>query len=102
MILIFSQYNVCFIKSYGWYETPDNLFNAMEYFELGDLQTYLSNSLPLPELEAKDVSSQILEGLSYMHENGFAHRDIKPCVCPPIHCSVGISNLVITMSRIYW
>jgi hypothetical protein len=35
---------------------------------------------PLPEPEALQVTFQILEGLSSMHENGFAHRDLKPRV----------------------
>lgn len=52
----------------------------MEYLELGDLQHHLLQSSALPEKEAGDVSFQILEGLAFMHENGFAHRDLKPAV----------------------
>jgi len=52
----------------------------MEYLELGDLQHYLRQSPALPESEAGDISFQILEGLAFMHENGFAHRDLKPAV----------------------
>ncbi|VUC36619.1 unnamed protein product [Clonostachys rosea] len=48
----------------------------MEYMENGDLQEYLS--VPFPEAEVKEIASQLLEGLSFMHENGFAHRDLKP------------------------
>ena len=51
----------------------------MEYLNLGDLQGYLKE--PLPELEARQITTQVLEGLSYMHENGFIHRDLKPGVC---------------------
>jgi serine/threonine protein kinase len=54
------------------------VFIAMEYFPLGDLQNYLSS--PLSEKEVKQIASQILEGLSFMHDNGFAHRDLKPTV----------------------
>lgn len=53
----------------------------MEYFPLGDLQTYLIEEPdPLPEPEAQQITFQILEGLKFMHDNGFAHRDIKPAV----------------------
>lgn len=50
----------------------------MEYFEKGDLQSYLVK--PFPEAETQEVSLQVLEGLSFMHDNGFAHRDLKPGV----------------------
>ena len=54
----------------------------MEYFQHGDLQDYLSSAPPLPEVDAQQITSQILEGLSFMHDNGFAHRDLKPRVSP--------------------
>lgn len=53
----------------------------MEYLQLGDLQDYLHDQKqPLPEFEAQGIMSQILEGLYLMHDNGFAHRDLKPNV----------------------
>ncbi|KAI9773342.1 MAG: hypothetical protein M1840_007557 [Geoglossum simile] len=70
------KYNACFVKSFGWYENPGYVFIAMEYFPLGDLQNYLSS--PLPEKDTQQVTHQVLEGLSFMHDNGFAHRDLKP------------------------
>jgi serine/threonine protein kinase len=50
----------------------------MEYFPHGDLQKHLQS--PLPEIEGQSIVSQVLEGLSYMHLHGFAHRDLKPAV----------------------
>jgi calcium/calmodulin-dependent protein kinase I len=52
----------------------------MEYCQLGDLQGYLSSAPPLPEIQAQEITFQILEGVHYMHENEFAHRDLKPKV----------------------
>lgn len=74
------QYERAFVKSFGWYESPEHLFIAMEYLELGDLHTYLHHKPPLPEPEAKEITFQILDGLFLMHDNEFAHRDMKPRV----------------------
>jgi calcium/calmodulin-dependent protein kinase I len=50
----------------------------MEYLKLGDLQQYLNT--PLYEIEACEITKQLLEGLVFMHDNKFAHRDLKPSV----------------------
>ena len=57
----------------------------MEYFEHRDLQRHLSTLPPLPEVEAQQITFQLLEGLQFMHENHYSHRDLKP----------GVSNLRI-------
>jgi len=46
--------------------------NGFRVFNLGEMQ------LPLDEKEVIDISTQICEGLSYIHKNGVVHRDIKP------------------------
>ena len=68
------------MKLLGWYDSADSLFIAMEYFPLGDLQKYMSENEPIPERDVQEVTYQVLEGLQYMHQEGFAHRDIKPGV----------------------
>jgi calcium/calmodulin-dependent protein kinase I len=72
------QYVHCFARSFGWYENENAIFITMEYFENGDLQKHMRGRFP--EFEVGQIASQILEGLSYMHDNGFAHRDLKPAV----------------------
>jgi serine/threonine protein kinase len=52
---------MCFVKSFGWYESPECVFIAMEYFPLGDLQNYLSS--PLSEADTQQITLQVLEGL---------------------------------------
>jgi serine/threonine protein kinase len=53
----------------------------MEYLENGDLHHYLQKSPPFSADVAGETTFQILEGLLFMHENHFAHRDLKPAVC---------------------
>ncbi|KAF2489067.1 kinase-like protein [Lophium mytilinum] len=72
------NYNRCFVQSFGWYEWENALLIAMEYLPLGDLQDHLSESSQLFEPEGQQVTSQLLEGLSFMHQNGYMHRDLKP------------------------
>ncbi len=59
----------------------------MEYFPLGALEAHLGS--PLPEAHAQRIVGQILQGLAFMHENQYAHRDIKPSVgvCYSVHTS---------------
>ncbi|CAI7591897.1 unnamed protein product [Penicillium glandicola] len=96
------KYERCFVKSFGWYQNEASLFIAMEYLELGDLQNYLRNKgKPLQEFEAQCIMSQILEGLDLMHDNGFAHRDLKPNnillrSCPPDDWWVKIADFGIS------
>jgi serine/threonine protein kinase len=58
----------------------------MEYIEHGDLQRYLTR--PFPENEAREIAYQLLEGITFMHDNMFVHRDLKP--------SVGILRFEVT------
>lgn len=50
----------------------------MEYLEHGDLQKHLLR--PIGEKEAKEITKQLVEGITFMHSEGFAHRDLKPAV----------------------
>ena len=68
----------------GWYTTDTSLCIALEYFPLGDLQKHMYSSGPMAHSDVRDISFQIMEGLDYMHREGFAHRDVKPSVSCPI------------------
>ncbi|KAH8905838.1 kinase-like protein [Coniochaeta sp. PMI_546] len=76
----FSQerYAEFFVRFAGWYEIPKYLCISMEYCEHGDLKRYLESAKTLPEYEARDIASQVLCALAMMHQEGFAHRDVKP------------------------
>lgn len=60
----------------GWFEDPEHIFVAMEYFKHGDLQRHMNKKMA--EDHVKIVITQILEGLKTMHQLGFTHRDLKP------------------------
>ena len=62
----------------GWFEGPETLYIAMEYLEGGDLTKHIGT--PLPQETVKNISKQMLEGLEVMHQQGIAHRDLKPAV----------------------
>ncbi|KAJ9646416.1 hypothetical protein H2199_002465 [Coniosporium tulheliwenetii] len=70
-----------FVDFHGWFETPEALFIAMEYFELGDLSRYVGEDIT--ELDAVEVANDLLFGLKIMHSEGFTHRDLKPQSLPP-------------------
>ena len=67
-----------FVKFFGWFETDHTVFLAMEYFKFGDLGNYLNHKYT--EIEVKQITTDLLEGLEIMHTEGFAHRDLKPQV----------------------
>ena len=71
-------YRDIFVEFYGWYQDRTFVYYAMEYFSLGDLDQYLSCGIH--EDEASQITKQLLDGLSIMHENSFTHRDLKPKV----------------------
>lgn len=91
------RYARCFVQSFGWYEGADTLSIAMEYCPNGDLQNYMSQHVKLPEADAQEIISQVVEGLRFMHEEGFAHRDLKPGVTHAlrIHCEWRNANPLV-------
>ena len=64
-----------FVEVQGWYETPDNLCIAMEYFPHGTLQDCIEE---VKEVDAGQILRQIIQGLCHMHAAEFVHRDLKP------------------------
>ncbi|ENH68003.1 Ankyrin repeat domain-containing protein 50 [Fusarium oxysporum f. sp. cubense race 1] len=72
------KYSQYFVKSLGWYATSNKLYIAMEFFPEGDLYAYIRDHQRLREDECSHIISQVLSGVAIMHEEGFAHRDVKP------------------------
>lgn len=57
-------------------ETENNLFLVMELGQ-EDLLQRVKRLGKLKELEARYVFQQLLEGIGFMHDQGFLHRDLK-------------------------
>ncbi|KAK6533717.1 hypothetical protein TWF694_002648 [Orbilia ellipsospora] len=72
------RYARYFVHTHGWFENADEIFIAMEFFPLGDLGKVTRSEPPLSELETGQIIKQVTEGIGFMHENGFVHRDLKP------------------------
>lgn len=51
---------------------------VMEYLEHGSLTKCLVESNGLAESETCCITSQVLEGLEFIHGANFVHQDIKP------------------------
>ncbi|KAF8251424.1 Pkinase-domain-containing protein [Wilcoxina mikolae CBS 423.85] len=65
------QYITCF-------EDNTHVYLVMEYIEHGDLNGYLNEHKTMPENLTKQVVTQVLHGLEYIHKMSISHRDLKP------------------------
>jgi serine/threonine-protein kinase len=63
---------------YDWGKVNATYFIAMEYVEGKTLATLLKERGPLSPTHACDVISEVAAALSFAHENGVIHRDVKP------------------------
>jgi len=74
------QFDPYFVRTFGWFEDPGSIYIAMEYLPNGDLYHHAQNIPPFSELDASKIIRQLIQGVQFMHDNGFAHRDLKPQV----------------------
>ncbi|KAH7664156.1 [RNA-polymerase]-subunit kinase protein [Dioscorea alata] len=56
----------------------NELFIIFEYMECNLYEVMRERVTAFSEEEIRNLMSQMLQGLSYMHKNGFFHRDLKP------------------------
>jgi eukaryotic-like serine/threonine-protein kinase len=59
-------------------EQEGRQFIVFEYVEGENLKALIEREAPLPEREAIELALQTAEGLSFAHEHGLVHRDVKP------------------------
>jgi serine/threonine protein kinase len=56
----------------------DTVAFVMEYVEGETLKEYLDRKGALPDNEVREIFSQMLDAVGYVHEQKMVHRDIKP------------------------
>ena len=56
----------------------DHVIIIMEYCSNGSLASLIASGKKFHDYEVLKISKQILAALDYLHQRGFAHRDIKP------------------------
>ncbi|KAF5446429.1 hypothetical protein F2P56_032057 [Juglans regia] len=56
----------------------NELFFIFEYMDCNLYEIMRDRQSPFSEEEIRNFMSQVLQGLSHMHRNGYFHRDLKP------------------------
>lgn len=66
------------IKLIDVFDTVSHVHIVMECVEGPDLFEYLrANNYRLPEVQVQRIIHELLQGVSYLHERGIVHRDLK-------------------------
>jgi protein kinase len=67
------------VKLFQLFRDSDHLYLVFELLPDGSLlKTIRDHSGPFSLSEIRSITSQIFEGLAYVHRQGFFHRDMKP------------------------
>lgn len=69
--------NICEMKNV-FFQTNGDINLVLELVEGGDLLEYILEREGVAEPEAKHITYQLCDALSYIHSKGILHRDLKP------------------------
>ena len=56
----------------------NELYMVFEYMDKNIFQLLKDRKRPLSEIEIRNIVFQTLQGIYYMHKQGYFHRDLKP------------------------
>lgn len=79
ILKLVSSKHECIIPVYDIFQTPKRVFIMMELATNGTVADYINSKGPVPELQAKKWSINILRAVNYLHLNSIAHRNIREC-----------------------
>lgn len=66
------------VKIFKWFSLKNSQFAyVMEYMEGGELFDVVREKQRIPEDEARDYFTQIVEAIGYCHRKRMIHRDLK-------------------------
>lgn len=89
-----------FVHFHGWFAHENIEYFVLEHIQLGNLEDNLrkrgEDGLPLSEEEIKCILTQILEGVDFMHAEGYIHRDLKPEVRHHHHLAANLGLIYIS------
>jgi serine/threonine protein kinase len=66
------------VKLYYAFQTPGNLYMALDHCALGDLSELIAAREQLQEKTARFVIAQLVLAIEYLHRLGILYRDLKP------------------------
>jgi len=66
------------LKLHAYFEDSDFVYLILELCENGELQRYMKTlGHPLSEEEAREVMTQVIDGMIYLHSRNILHRDLS-------------------------
>jgi calcium/calmodulin-dependent protein kinase I len=68
------------VQVLDFYEEDDYFYVVMEYYAGGDVFDRIVKLVHYTEYDARALAIVLLKAVDSIHENGIAHRDIKPQV----------------------
>jgi serine/threonine protein kinase len=74
------------VQMVDFYEEPDYFFMVMDYMAGGDVFDRIVERTVYTEKDARELVEILLKVVKFLHNNGIAHRDLKP------------QNLLLTVS----